>query len=215
MSRDSVSVNCHTKDNKKAWFAIDLGVYIIPTDYTLRHARGYGRSALRNWLLQGSKDSINWVTLVTHSNDLSLTEPGSTFSWKINCPPEETEGFRHIRIQQNGRNASNQTHYLSLSGFEIYGSVISVVDEMGKTTIKEAEAKIRRERRQIRSQLKHITTGARVVRGVDWRWDEQDGMGDGTGIGTVTGEIHNGKYFLLFCTRWICFIVHCSQVGSM
>lgn len=36
LSRDSVSVNCHTKDNKKAWFAIDLGVYIIPTDYTLR-----------------------------------------------------------------------------------------------------------------------------------------------------------------------------------
>lgn len=36
LSRDSVSLNCHTKDNKKAWFAIDLGVYIIPTDYTLR-----------------------------------------------------------------------------------------------------------------------------------------------------------------------------------
>lgn len=36
LSRDSVSVNCHTKDNKKAWFAIDLGVYIIPTAYTLR-----------------------------------------------------------------------------------------------------------------------------------------------------------------------------------
>lgn len=36
LSRDCVSVNCHTKDNKKAWFAIDLGVYIIPTAYTLR-----------------------------------------------------------------------------------------------------------------------------------------------------------------------------------
>lgn len=36
LSRDCVSVNCHTKDNKKAWFAIDLGVYIIPSAYTLR-----------------------------------------------------------------------------------------------------------------------------------------------------------------------------------
>lgn len=138
------------------------------------------------------------MTLVTHNDDRSLTEPGSTCTWSISqISPEETEGFRHIRIQQNGRNASNQTHYLSLSGFEIYGRVVSVCDDMGKTTIKEAEAKIRRERRQIRSQLKHITTGARVVRGVDWRWDDQDRISTASlNQGTVTGEIHNGKYFL-------------------
>ncbi|XP_055386638.1 E3 ubiquitin-protein ligase Ufd4 isoform X2 [Condylostylus longicornis] len=188
LSRDSVSVNCHTKDNKKAWFSIDLGLYLIPSSYTLRHARGYGRSALRNWLLQGSKDGITWTTLVTHSDDKSLGEPGSTSTWPVVCSPDETQGFRHIRVQQNGRNASGQTHYLSLSGFEIYGRVTSVCEEMGKGA-KEAEAKIRRERRQIRAQLKHITTGARVVRGVDWRWEDQDGGG---GEGTVTGEIHNG-----------------------
>ncbi|XP_073824556.1 ubiquitin fusion-degradation 4-like isoform X2 [Musca autumnalis] len=187
LSRDSISVNCHTKDNKKAWFAIDLGVYIIPNAYTLRHARGYGRSALRNWMLQASKDGVNWTTLVTHADDKSLVEPGSTATWPIVCAPDENQGFRHIRIQQNGRNASGQTHYLSLSGFEIYGRVVSVCDDMGKGS-KEAEAKIRRERRQIRAQLKHITTGARVVRGVDWRWDDQDGGCEGT----VTGEIHNG-----------------------
>lgn len=191
LSRDSVSVNCHTKDNKKSWFAIDLGVYVSPTAYTLRHARGYGRSALRFWLLQASKDGVNWTTLITHNDDRSLTEPGSTNTWTINCPSEETSGYRHIRIQQNGRNASNQTHYLSLSGFEIYGKVISVCDDMGKVSAKETETKIRRERRLIRSQLKNITTGARVVRGVDWRWDEQDGVGENR-VGTVTGEIHNG-----------------------
>ncbi|XP_055917431.1 E3 ubiquitin-protein ligase Ufd4 isoform X1 [Eupeodes corollae] len=187
LSRDSVSVNCHTKDNKKAWFAIDLGLYLVPNAYTLRHARGYGRSALRNWMLQGSKDGVSWVTLVTHSDDKSLVEPGSTSTWPIVCSPDENQGFRHIRVQQNGRNASGQTHYLSLSGFEIYGRVVSVCEDMGKG-VKEAEAKIRRERRQIRAQLKHITKGARVVRGVDWRWDDQDGSSEGT----VTGEIHNG-----------------------
>jgi len=51
LSRDSVAINCHTNDDNKAWFSIDLGLFIIPTDYTLRHARGYG-SALRNWLFQ-------------------------------------------------------------------------------------------------------------------------------------------------------------------
>ncbi|XP_017857411.1 PREDICTED: E3 ubiquitin-protein ligase HECTD1 [Drosophila arizonae] len=187
LSRDGVSLNCHTKDNKKAWFSIDLGVYILPTAYTLRHARGYGRSALRNWHLQASKDGINWTTLINHVDDKSLSEPGSTATWPIICSSDDTKGYRHIKIQQNGRNASNQTHYLSLSGFEIYGRVVGVCDDIGKT-IKEAEAKTRRERRQIRAQLKHITSGARVVRGVDWRWEDQDGSCEGT----VTGEIHNG-----------------------
>lgn len=188
LSRESISVNCHTKDNKKAWFAIDLGMFVIPTAYTLRHARGYGRSALRNWLFQMSKDGINWTTLITHVEDKGLVEPGSTYTWTIECPSEESQGFRHVRIQQNGRNASGQTHYLSLSGFEIYGKVTSVCEDMQRAVIKENEAKMRRERRQIRSQLKHFIPGTRVVRGVDWRWDDQDGSTEGT----VTGEIHNG-----------------------
>lgn len=195
LSREAVSVNCHTRDNKKSWFAIDLGVFLLPTAYTLRHARGYGRSALRNWMLQGSKDAINWVTLITHSDDKSLAEPGSTNTWVLDnttttTTTDDAQGYRHIRIQQNGRNASGQTHYLSLSGFEIYGRIVSICEDMGKAAIKEAEAKVRRERRQIRAQLKHITTGARVVRGVDWRWDDQDGAPAGEGV--VTGEIHNG-----------------------
>jgi len=61
---------------RKAWFAIDLGVWLLPTCYSLRHARGYGRSALRNWLLQVSKDSQTWVTLFSHNDDTSMNEPG-------------------------------------------------------------------------------------------------------------------------------------------
>lgn len=196
-----VSVNCHTRDNKKSWFAIDLGCFLVPSAYTLRHARGYGRSALRNWLLQASRDGVTWHTLLTHTDDKALSEPGSTATWPIDAttatpaPSDDSAadcafGFRHIRIQQHGRNASGQTHYLSLSGFEIYGRVVAVCDDMGKAAIKEADARMRRERRQVRAQLKHITTGARVVRGVDWRWDEQDGVPPGEGV--VTGEIHNG-----------------------
>jgi hypothetical protein len=40
-------------------------------------------------------------------------------------------GWRHIRLQQGGKNASGQTHYLSLSGFELYGTVTGVCDELG------------------------------------------------------------------------------------
>ena len=231
LSRDESAFNCHTNDDRRAWFAIDLGVWLLPSAYTLRHARGYGRSALRNWLFQVSKDGVNWTTLYSHIDDQSLNEPGSTATWHVSpaalreaedsleatfMPPKPTEeslvenvdsnvsssnnekvqpkehhrGWRHMRIQQNGKNSSGQTHYLSISGFEVYGTVLGVCDELGKAA-KEAEANLRRQRRLMRTHmLKHMVVGARVVRGLDWKWRDQDGSPQGEG--TVTGELHNG-----------------------
>lgn len=192
LSREPGALNCHTNDDRRAWFAIDLGVWISPTSYTLRHARGYGRSALRTWQLQGSKDGINWTVLLEHNRDEKLGEPGSTATWQIPPHPDESGGWRHIRVQQMGKNASAQTHYLSLSGFEIYGIVTGVCDELGKAA-KEAEAALRKQRRILKNNMvRHIVSGARVVRGLDWKWGDQDGPGGPQGEGTITGEIHNG-----------------------
>ncbi|XP_065564117.1 E3 ubiquitin-protein ligase HECTD1-like isoform X3 [Artemia franciscana] len=190
LSRDSSPLNCHTNDDRRAWFAIDLGLWLIPSAYTLRHARGYGKSALRNWNLQVSKDGANWITLFNHTDDTSLNDPGSTATWPLDAPAGETQGWRHIRIMQTGRNASGQTHYLSLSGFEIYGTVTGVCDDLGKAA-REMEAQVRKQRRHIKNNvLKHLQPGARVVRGVDWKWRDQDGTPPGEG--TVVGELHNG-----------------------
>ena len=54
----------------------------------------------------------------------------STATWPIECPPEEAQGYHLIRIKQNGPNASGQTHYLSMSGFEIYGTVTGVTETL-------------------------------------------------------------------------------------
>jgi len=191
LSRDSNALNCHTNDDRRAWFAIDLGVWIHPKAYTLRHARGYGRSAVRSWQLQGSKDGVNWVTLSEHVNDERLGEPGSTATWTLEGE-SSGQGFRHVRIQQMGKNASGQTHYLSISGFEIYGQVTGVCEELGKAA-KEAEAALRKARRLLRTNMvKHMVVGAKVVRGLDWKWRDQDGPNGVAGEGTVTGELHNG-----------------------
>ena len=108
----------------------------------------------------------------------------------MKLPEDEKVGWRHVKIQQNGKNASGQTHYLSLSGLELYGTVNGVCDELGKAA-KEAEANLRRQRRLMRTHiLKHMVIGARVVRGIDWKWRDQDGRTPGEG--TVTGELHNG-----------------------
>ncbi|XP_053980015.1 E3 ubiquitin-protein ligase HECTD1 isoform X7 [Hylaeus volcanicus] len=190
LSRDPSALNCHTNDDKRAWFSIDLGVWIIPTAYTLRHARGYGRSALRNWTFQASKDGVTWTTLYAHVDDSSLNEPGSTATWTLEPPIDETQGWRHLRLQQIGKNASGQTHYLSVSGFEVYGEVTGVCEDLGRAA-REAEAGVRKQRRLIKSQaLRHFVAGSRVARGLDWKWRDQDGVPPGEG--TVTGELHNG-----------------------
>ena len=65
-----------------------------------------------------------------------------------------------------------------------------VCDELGKAA-KEAEQQLRRQRRLMRTHvLKHMVIGARVVRGLDWKWRDQDGSQGAEG--TVTGELHNG-----------------------
>ena len=46
---------------------------------------------------------------------------------------------------------------------------------LGKAA-KEAEQQLRRQRRLMRTHvLKHMVIGARVVRGLDWKWRDQDG----------------------------------------
>lgn len=66
-----------------------------------------------------SADGVTWTTLVSHTDEQALQEPGSTATWSVRCDLP----YRYLRIQQNGKNSSGQSHYLSLSGFEIYGKV--------------------------------------------------------------------------------------------
>ena len=88
-----------------------------------------------------------------------------------------------------GKNASGQNHYISISGFEIYGEVIGVCEELGKAA-EEAEAALRKARRTI--MVKHMVLGAKVVRDLDWKWRDQDGPNGVAGEVTSTGELHNG-----------------------
>jgi hypothetical protein len=185
VSRSSEPRNCHTKDRPNSWVAIDLGVSIIPSAYTLRHARGYGKSALRNWQLEMSKDGATWEVLKTHQNDESLLEPGSTCTWQLEAP-QDAQGWRHVRILQTGRNGTNK-NYLSLSGFELYGSVVTATTDRPGRLIMEMEAAARQHARR---QVHKIVVGARVIRGHDWKWENQDG-GLG-GCGTVQGDISEG-----------------------
>ena len=50
---------------------------------------------------------------------------------------------------------------------------------------------MKKQRKHIRQTvMKNLHLGARVARGVDWKWRDQDGSPPG--FGTVTGELRNG-----------------------
>ena len=64
---------------------------------------------------------------------ICVLHSSSTATWPLDPSKDEKQGWRHIRIKQMGKNASGQTHYLSLSGLEIYGTVSGVCeDQLGK-----------------------------------------------------------------------------------
>ena len=186
LSRDREPRNCHTKDRTNSCFTLDLGVNLIPTAYTLRHARGYGKSGLRTWQLQASKDGVQWTVLRDHQKDESLVDPGSTHTWTIEAPDEEEEGWRHVRIIQMGPNGTNR-NFLSISGFELYGKVTGVFTDKPGRMMMEAEAAARQEARM---NVHRMVIGSRVVRGFDWKWNNQDG-GEGN-AGIVQGDIVDG-----------------------
>ena len=122
VNHDTVA-NCHTSDDNFAWIVLDLGVFIIPSHYTLRHSKGFNQSAPRNWSFMMSREGNEWDLLYEHKNDQKLNEPGSVASWEINqseLVTNENKGWRYVRLQQNGKNSSEEHYHFSISGFEIY-----------------------------------------------------------------------------------------------
>ena len=49
-------------------------------------------------------------------------------TWTL-TPPDDPIGWRHLRLKISGPNASGQTHYLSVSGLELYGEIRGLADE--------------------------------------------------------------------------------------
>lgn len=114
--REARPANCHTLDKPGSWCSLDLGVWMLPNAYTLRHAKGYSKSALRNWNFELSKDGTEWVTIREHRNDASLQDAGSTHTWTLSLPPPPpgeappvaNDGFRYVRIKMTGTNESGE-----------------------------------------------------------------------------------------------------------
>lgn len=80
--------------------------------------------------------SLYNLTLQCYQKFYACVFVSSTATWPLDPSKEEKQGWRHIRIKQMGKNASGQTHYLSLSGLELYGTITAVCeDQLGEAAI--------------------------------------------------------------------------------
>lgn len=140
------AVNCHTSgDDKRVWFCLDLGVNLIPSHYTVRYSKGgncvsgggLAKTAPRNWALLASKTGGStpqeWSILMIHSQDDRLKDFGQSATWDLQSQEAVKKerdisgnGWRFFRIQQTGRNQSGANYTMSISGFELYGTVTGI-----------------------------------------------------------------------------------------
>jgi len=107
------------------WLMIDLGLYILPTYLTLKHATGGFPHWTKTFLLQISKDGIHF--LPCEISVISETS-ASIATWIIkNNFNENSSGYRYLRFHQK-----SSRHPISIAGLEIYGQVLSAIDIRSK-----------------------------------------------------------------------------------
>lgn len=93
---------------------------ILPTHLTLRHATGGFAHWTKSLVFQISRDPVHFFPCETSP----LTDNNSaTATWLIKNLPDNSPGYRYIRIHQKCNR-----HPVNISGFEIYGEVLSSID---------------------------------------------------------------------------------------
>jgi hypothetical protein len=116
----SLGCNFQTLNEPNSFFSFSLKKFQILlkiTHYTIRHCASFDKDLLRNWILEGSNDNINWHLISIHSNDKNLTKKSSSHTWKID---NSIYFYSHFKIRLTGLN-SDENNILSLGGLELYG----------------------------------------------------------------------------------------------
>jgi hypothetical protein len=122
VGRDTVRFT--TRAVAGSWVQVDFAdARVRATRYTLKHYSTWDTEALRNWVLEGSRDGVAWTSLRAHVEDRALAKLGATASWELD---PALGAFRFFRVRQTGLN-SNRHHFLALSGMELYGTLLTPV----------------------------------------------------------------------------------------
>jgi hypothetical protein len=102
-----------------SWISLDFkGRSVSPTHYTIKSDNG--GYYIKAWEIEGSNDNKTWTRL---DNQITSDHTSGSVVRTYSIQNASTiPFFRYIRLCQTNTNANN-THYLALSGFEIFGRV--------------------------------------------------------------------------------------------
>ncbi len=78
--------------------------------------------ALRHWVFEGSNDNNTWTVLREHVNDTTLCKKGQASIFALG--DSISHSFSIFRVRMTKQNDNNHW-YLALSGFDVYGSLVS------------------------------------------------------------------------------------------
>jgi hypothetical protein len=103
------------------WFCYDFQQSRVElTNYAIRsYPFGPGHNHPRSWVVEGSVDGRYWAELDTQE----CCEATNKNDCLTIFPTRPTRALKMVRLRQIGRNHKN-THYLSLSAFELYGAFL-------------------------------------------------------------------------------------------
>jgi len=116
----------YSKDEHGSWYCVDIGPgrSLAPSHYALRNVSRSYFHAPRNWRLEASKDTKNWILLSEHLNDMSIDTKTNAFATFELSPDVQKDSYRYFCITQTGPNAFGK-HVLVMGGFELYGALLS------------------------------------------------------------------------------------------
>lgn len=111
-----------SENNINSWICFDFKNHSVkPSDYIIRSPRNeITNHYLKNWVVEGSDDKIQWEIIDKQENCDYLNGSGFVHSFKIEN--ENLKSFRYIRLRQNGPNVFF-SDYLAIQNFEIYGKL--------------------------------------------------------------------------------------------
>lgn len=107
-------------DEPSPWICFEfINHKIIPTNYTIQKTEDYYYP--RNWIIEGSDDNANWVTL-DEQQDSSFLDDDPYYTYTIDVQNET--GFRFVRMRTTGANSSTISDSLIIDSFEFYGYIV-------------------------------------------------------------------------------------------
>jgi len=103
------------------WLCYDFQkLRLTPSGYSIRsEASGQNWCHLKNWVIEGSDDGVEWAEIDRRVDDTKLNG-GKAFAY---YPIEQSGEYRMIRLRQIGPNHHGRNDLL-LSALEIYGALV-------------------------------------------------------------------------------------------